>query len=44
MGGSSSVDSKPGDGTTFRVSVLADYEKGNTTAPFPGRLDQTHAI
>jgi PAS domain S-box-containing protein len=35
MGGSISVDSKPGEGTTFRFSILTDYEKGDTTVPFP---------
>jgi PAS domain S-box-containing protein len=40
MGGSISVDSKPGEGTTFRFSILADYEKGDTIAPFPLRLGQ----
>ena len=44
MGGSISVDSKPGDGTTFRFSILADYEKGDTSAPFPGRLTQRQAV
>jgi PAS domain S-box-containing protein len=34
MGGSISVDSKPGEGTTFRFSILADYEKGDTMPPF----------
>ena len=34
MGGSISVDSKPGEGTTFRFSILTDYEKGDTQAPF----------
>jgi PAS domain S-box-containing protein len=37
MGGSISVDSKPGEGTTFRFSILTDYEKGDTQAPFPMR-------
>lgn len=35
MGGSISVDSKPGEGTTFRFSILTDYEKGDTMPPFP---------
>jgi signal transduction histidine kinase len=37
MGGSISVDSKPGEGTTFRFSILADYEKGDTQPPFAPR-------
>jgi signal transduction histidine kinase len=40
MGGSISVDSKPGVGTTFRFSILTDYEKGDTTVPFPMRHGQ----
>lgn len=40
MGGSISVDSKPGDGTTFRFSVLSDYEKGDTIPPFAMRNPQ----
>lgn len=40
MGGSISVDSKPGEGTTFRFSLLTDYEKGDTTIPFPMRHSQ----
>lgn len=37
MGGTISVHSKPGEGTTFRFSLLTDYEVGDTTLPFPGR-------
>ncbi|MSU24945.1 MAG: hypothetical protein EXS32_14140 [Opitutus sp.] len=37
MGGSISVDSKPGEGTTFRFSLLTDYEKGDTAPPMPMR-------
>ena len=37
MGGSISVDSKPGEGTTFRFSILTDYEKGDTQPPMPIR-------
>jgi signal transduction histidine kinase len=33
MGGLISVDSKPGEGTTFRFSILTDYEKGDTMPP-----------
>lgn len=41
MGGSISVDSKPGEGTTFRFSLLSDYERGDTTIPFPVRYNPT---
>jgi PAS domain S-box-containing protein len=41
MGGSISVDSKSGEGTTFRFSILTDYEKGDTMVPFPMRQTQT---
>jgi PAS domain S-box-containing protein len=37
MGGSISVESKPGEGTTFRFSLLTDYEKGDTNIPFAMR-------
>jgi len=41
MGGTISVDSRPGEGTTFRFSILADYEKGDTLPPFAARQKQT---
>ncbi len=44
MGGSISVDSKLGAGTTFRFSLLTDYEKGDTTIPFPIRHGQGQAV
>ena len=44
MGGSISVDSKAGEGTTFRFSLLADYEKGDTSVPFPMRHGQGQAV
>lgn len=37
MGGSISVDSKTGEGTTFRFSIMTDYEKGDTTSPLDAR-------
>lgn len=37
MGGSISVDSKPGEGTTFRFSILTDYEKGDPLPLIPLR-------
>lgn len=37
MGGSISVESKPGEGTTFRFSLLTDYEKGDTIPAFAMR-------
>ena len=44
MGGSISVESKPGEGTTFRFSILTDYEKGDTTVPFPMRAVKTSGL
>ncbi len=41
MGGQISVDSKLGEVTTFRFSLLTDYEKGDTTVPFPMRAGQS---
>jgi PAS domain S-box-containing protein len=41
MGGSISVESKPGEGTTFRFSLLTDYEKGDTMPPFAMRPTTT---
>ena len=34
MGGSISVDSTAGQGSTFRFSILTDYEVGDTKLPF----------
>jgi PAS domain S-box-containing protein len=41
MGGSISVESKPGEGTTFRFSLLTDYEKGDTVPPYAMRPTTT---
>jgi signal transduction histidine kinase len=35
MGGTISVESQRGEGSTFRFSVLTDYEIPNTAQPFP---------
>ncbi len=37
MGGSISVESKPGEGTIFRFSLLTDYAGGASAAPWPRR-------
>ncbi|MEY2880393.1 MAG: hypothetical protein RLZZ15_2773 [Verrucomicrobiota bacterium] len=37
MGGSISVESRPGEGTTFRFSILADYQRGDTRPPMAMR-------
>ncbi len=40
MGGSISVESTEGRGSTFHFSILADYQKGDTAPPFVGREDR----
>jgi len=37
MGGTVSVESRPGEGSTFRFSVLTDYHVGDTSIPFPAK-------
>jgi signal transduction histidine kinase len=35
MGGSISVESRKGEGSTFRFTLQMDYEKGDTAPPIP---------
>ncbi len=37
MGGTISVESRPSEGSTFRFSVLTDYQVGDTAIPFPAK-------
>ena len=39
--GAVTFDSQPGEGTTFRFSLLTDYEKGDTVSPFAMRPTTT---
>jgi PAS domain S-box-containing protein len=34
MGGAISVESKPNQGSTFRFSIMVDYDRADTTTPF----------
>lgn len=43
MGGTISVESKPGEGSTFRFSVMTDYQVGDTTIPFVAKSPNTVA-
>jgi PAS domain S-box-containing protein len=38
MGGTISVESTLGEGSTFRFSILTDYQVGNEAIPFPAAL------